>query len=100
MKKKIVLFLAVMLLAGCAPEYNAEDFIGKTSAEIVGMFGDFDCTTMSAGSDGLYRNCSCGYTLREPKESFLGTSSEKLFFIVFDENGVVVRCEEGPRPGG
>jgi hypothetical protein len=41
-----------------------------------------------------------GYTVKEPKVGFLGTSDEILFFITFDENGVAKKCEEGYRPGG
>lgn len=103
MKQRIgAVFVCVVFalsLAGCA-KYRSSDFIGKTSAEIVGEFGEFDCALMPAGEDGLYRNCRCGYTVKEPQKGFLGTSPEILFFILFDENGVAVSCEEGYRPGG
>lgn len=29
--------------------------------------------------DGIYKNCSCGYTIKEPHVGFFGTSDEKLF---------------------
>ena len=103
MKKRIALFFcAVFLLSltGCVYSYSESDFIGKTSAEIVNEFGSFDCIGMPAGEDGLYRNCRCGYTIKESQTGFLGKSSEILFFIIFDENGTAIRCEEGYRPGG
>ena len=90
----------MLSLAGCTSKYNAEDFIGKTSAEITSEYGSFDCITMPAGDDGLYRNCKGGYTIKEPKTGLLGTSEEVLFFISFDENGVATECAEGYRPGG
>jgi len=90
----------IFSLAGCATKYNAKDFIGKTSAEIAREHGSFDCITMPASEDGLYRNCRGGYTIKEPKAGFFGTSEEVLFFILFDENGIATECAEGHRPGG
>ena len=104
MNKRIatLLFCAMFLLAlvGCSSKYSADDFIGKTSAQIEAEFGIFDCCGMPASEDGLYRNTSCGYTIKAPRVGFLGTDPEVLFFISFDENGIAVACEEGYRPGG
>lgn len=103
MKQRLTaVFLCIALVLSCSgcTKYRASDFIGKTSAEIISEFGEFDCTLMPAEEDGVYRNCQCGYTVREPRKGFLGTSPEILFFILFDENGVAVSCEEGYRPGG
>ena len=55
---------------------------------------------MPAGEDGLYRGSRCGYTIKEPVTGWLGTSPEVLFFIIFDQDGIAVSCEEGTRPGG
>ena len=96
----LVCIYLMFSLAGCAAKYDAEDFIGKTSAEIVIEYGTFDCITMPANEDGLYRNCRGGYTIKEPKAGFFGTSEEVLFFISFDENGIATKCAEGYRPGG
>lgn len=90
----------ILLLVGCSPKYCEDAFIGKTSAEIISQYGPFDCISMDASEDGLYRNCMCGYTINEPQAGFLGTSPEILFFITFDENGIAVECSEGYRPGG
>ena len=104
MKRYIaVILLSVFLisfLSGCSSKYKAEDFVGKTSAEVVEQYGAFDCIGMSADKDGLYKNCKCGYTIKESQKGFLGTSQEVLFFILFDENGIATSCEEGYRPGG
>ena len=104
MKKIIVLFLLlaviVSLFSGCSEKYNEKDILGKSSAVIISEYGEFDFMASSAGEDGLYRNCRCGYTVKEPKVGFFGTSYEILFFIIFDDNGVAVGCEEGYRPGG
>lgn len=96
----LVCVCLVLSLTGCAAKYDAEDFIRKTSAEIVSEYGLFDCITMPAGDDGLYRNCRGGYTIKEPKTGFFGSSEEVLFFISFDENGISTECAEGYRPGG
>lgn len=96
----LVCVCLLLSLAGCAAKYNTEDFIGKTSAEIISEYGSFDCTTMPAGDDGLYRNCSGGYTIKATKTGFFGNSEEVLFFISFDENGIAAECAEGYRPGG
>ncbi len=102
MKKYFFLFVAliIILLAGCSSKYKESDFIGKTSAEIENEFGKFDCCGMPMEDDGLYKNTACGYTLKEPRKGFLGTSDEWLMFICFDENGVAHECYEGYRPGG
>ena len=103
MKKQLAVILAAVMVlfpAGCAAGYHAEAFLGKTSAEIIDQYGAFDCIGMPADSDGLYRNCRCGYTVREARKGFLGTSPEILFLIAFDENGIAVECSEGDRPGG
>ena len=101
MKKQIVfILLFCLLLVGCSEKkYDASDFVGKTSAQIIAEFGEFDCGG-HPGEDGMYRNTSCGYTIKEPRVGFLGTDPEVLFFIVFDNNGIAVRCYEGYRPGG
>ncbi len=88
------------VFSGCGGGYSADDFIGKTSSEIMNEFGSFDFVSMPADEDGLYRNCKCGYTVKEPQKGFLGTSPEVLIFIKFDENGIATQCEEGYRPGG
>lgn len=104
MKKQIATLLVcaafLLSLVGCNTKYNADDFIGKTSAQIIGEFGAFDCCGMPASADGLYRNTACGYTIKESRVGFLGTDPEVLYFITFDENGIAIACEEGYRPGG
>ena len=104
MKKLILILLPLIILivalAGCGGKYKEKDLIGKTSAEIEAEYGKFDCILMPPDEDGLYRNCRCGYTIKEPRVGFLGTDPEMLFFIHFDKNGVAYECSEGYRPGG
>jgi hypothetical protein len=101
MRKWLIwVLLCCLLLGGCVKEtYRESDFLGKSGPQIVSEFGEFDCGG-HPDEDGLYRNTSCGYTIKEPRVSFLGTDPEVLFFIVFDNNGIAVRCYEGYRPGG
>ena len=92
--------LCLTLFTGCSDSrYDVDWIIGKTSAEIIDKYGEFDCTYMWAGNVGLYRS-KCGYTIKDPQRGFLGTSPEVLLFINFDENGIAVDCEKGSRPGG
>lgn len=104
MKKQIAMLLicSVFLFsfAGCCTKYHADDFIGKTSAQIEAEYGSFDCCGMPASTDGLYRNTDCGYTIKETRVGFLDAEQEVLFFITFDDNGIAVACKEGYRPGG
>ena len=91
--------MIMCFLFGCA-KYEANDFIGKTSTEIEAQYGKFDCCLMPSDTDGLYRNCRCGYTIREPRVGFLGTDPEILFFIYFDANGIAHDTSKDYRPGG
>jgi hypothetical protein len=104
MKIKTILFFVCLVLLlflfGCSHKYHEDQFLGKTSTEIMNEFGQFDCTLMPSGEDGLYRSCRCGYTIKEPQARFFWTSQEILFFVYFDENGIAVSCDEGYRPGG
>jgi len=104
MNKILSCFLVAVVLifafAGCTAQYSSDDFIGKSSSEILAEFGAFDCVTMPAGGDGLHKSCRCGYTVKEKIAGFWGDSPEILLFISFDENGIATKCEEGYRPGG
>ncbi|MBR6783594.1 MAG: hypothetical protein IKM32_02775 [Clostridia bacterium] len=102
MKKVITLLLltAAVLLVGCWSKYDENDFLGKSSKEIVAEFGDFDFASRSADAEGVYRNAVCGYTVREKRTGLLDSKPEVLIFIHFDEDGIAVHCEEGYRPGG
>lgn len=96
----ITISLCLAIFPGCSNnKYDSEWIVGKDSSEVRERYGEFDCTYMPISEDGLYRS-RCGYTIKEPKVGFLGTSPEVLFFISFDENGIAVECEEGYRPGG
>ena len=105
MKKQItaiaICTILLLSLAGCHyTQYNESAFVGNTSVTIVEKFGPFDYTAMPAGEDGLYRNCQCGYTVKEPQKGFLGTTPEILFLITFNENGIASAFAYDYRPGG
>lgn len=105
MKKKISLFIMLCItlisISACSKsKYKQDDFVGKTSKEIVKQYGEFDCTGMKADTDGVYKNTSCGYTIKEESKGFIDKHPEQLFFIRFDENGVATECYEDNRPGG
>ena len=103
--KKVILYSILLLLllpfGACTKcNYSESDFLGKTSTQIQLEFGEFDCVGKHPDEAGVYRNTSCGYTIRESRQGFLGTKPELLLFICFDENGVAYDCYEGYRPGG
>ncbi len=95
--------MTAVILSGCTYtviHYDEADFIGKTSSEIIYEYGAFDCITLPADEDGIYRGARCGYTIQTSQKGFWGSSPEKIFFITFDENGIAVECKIGHRPGG
>ena len=106
MKKKritlavISIFIIVFLLSAAnrSSKYNEQDFVGKTSAEIINQYGPFDFVTLYPKEDGLYKNCSCGYIIQESSAGFWGTSREMMIFIVFDESGIATGCFESETP--
>lgn len=73
-------FIFTLTLAGCSSKYDAEDFIGKTSAEIVDENGAFDCVIGETGEDGLYRDSKCGYTIKAKKAGFFGLVGRGFIF--------------------
>lgn len=94
----LVFGLLCLTLVSCSSKYREENLVGNTSEEIINVYGPFDFMTMDPSEDGLYRNCRCGYTTKEARVGFLGTSDEEMIFIIFDENGIAVGVFEGLRP--
>ncbi len=99
MKKKLIclyciLWIWLLVFSGCqARQYNENDFIGSTSGDIIAEYGDFDRIPQNAqDSDGLYRDCCCGYLVEKADYSFLGNRFDKYFMIYFDEAGLAYRC--------
>ncbi len=101
MKKKLAKMLCfvlcgVMLLPLCAcgaDPCDEEWLIGKTSAEIIERYGEFDHTHGDPSEDGLYRNTSCGYLTKDKRAGFFGTSPEEYYMITFDAEGRAVSIE-------
>ena len=104
MRRYILTLVAVIMLVltGCTAKYKEDEIIGKRSDDIVYAYGEFDNVlgVDVPDEDGIYRNCSCGYTIKEPCVGFFGTSEEVLFYIEFDEEGIAEGCREDVRPGG
>ena len=104
MKRYVLTLISVivLVLTGCSAKYDEEKIIGKRSDEIVNTYGEFDSVLGIDVPDenGIYRNCSCGYTIKEPQKGFFGTSEEVLFYIKFDDKGIATGCREDVRPGG
>lgn len=77
-----------LTLAGCSSKYDAEDFIGKTSAEIVDENGAFDCVIGETGEDGLYRDSKCGYTIKAKKAGFWARRTRFYFSYALMKMGL------------
>ena len=93
-----LIFMLLFSFLGCTKsQYSESDFIGLTSKEIVEKYGDFDHRRSNPSDDGLYRNCGCGYMVKEAKVGFLGTTPPEYFMVYFDGEGIAYRCayEEG-----
>jgi len=95
--KKIIAFTLIMVLimsfTSCTkPKYSEEDFIGLTSQEIIDKYGKFDIALNIPGEDGIYRNCRCGYIVKEEKVGYLGTTPPDYFMISFDSEGIAYEC--------
>ena len=74
-----------------------KDVIGLTSLEIEEKYGKFYYRLSGdkkRGEDGLYRNTTCGYMLKENN----GHHYEWGFFITFDENGIAIEAYENYPP--
>ena len=60
MKYTKILFLLSLLLifvlSGCGKKFNSDDYIGKTSAEIIEEHGAFDYVLGDTDTEGLYKS--------------------------------------------
>ncbi len=103
MKKLWCVLVAALLLLGiwgCSQgKYKEADFLGKTSLEIEEKFGKFEQIFSRADTDGLYRNCACGYITKDAVRGFLGTDPPEYFLVYFDSDGIAYECRKNI-PGG
>ena len=83
-------------------DYSQKWIIGKTSAEIVEKYGEFDSIFSSdkEKTEGLYRNVTCAYQLTKAVTGYWGTGWDSYYLISFDENGVAVSVDEEYIPLG
>ena len=112
MKKEIKIFLVVLLLLlaivgitlACWQFRYLEfknNVLGKTSAEVEELYGEFDNIGMPRGDDGLFRSTRCSYVVIEKRVGFLGTTPPWVISIGFDSNGIAYRvCFEQGGFGG
>ena len=54
-------FILIFMLSGCGKNFNSDDYIGKTSAEIIEEYGAFDYVLGDIDTEGLYKSTKCGY---------------------------------------
>ena len=81
--------------------YKESLILGKTSAEVVELYGEFDQCTGFRGEDGLLRSGRGVYIVREREASgFLVYVPQKLFYISFDANGIAVKTGVCDGPWG
>ncbi len=95
--KKLCAVLVILLLfslcgcGACSP-YREKDFIGLSSQEIIRQFGEFDHTSTAPDSEGIFRNCYCGYIIRDKVVGLFGTEPPVYFLIHFDALGIAYKC--------
>lgn len=100
-RRIVVFFLLVCLLttlfSACSKHpYDEEWILGKTSAEIEAKYGRFDREENRPQEDGMFYSCSVGYIIKESRVSFFGMTTEELFIIHFNAEGIADSCEIGP----
>jgi len=102
MKRKHVVLLVILTIllvfsiTGCKSyhnPYNEEDFIGRTAAEIVDKFGEYDHIHSDADEDGVIRNNAIGYKIGGGTFGEFGTYPPIYFLAYIDENGICYKCE-------
>lgn len=97
----LLTFLVFTLLCSCTAsgKYDEDKIIGLRSDEVIALYGEFDNTSMPICVDGIYRNASCGYIIKDKQVGFLETKPAIYFMIGFDDNGIAFECtqEEGPK---
>ena len=78
-----------------------DNVLGKTSAEIEELYGEFDNSGMRRGEDGLFRSTRCSYIAIPERITFMGTTPPWVISISFDANGIAWRvCFEQGGFGG
>ena len=96
MRKLCILLMVILVVVstfGCVnARYKEENIIGLTSSEIVKKYGDFDRKQGTPDTEGVYRNCACGYLTKEANKGVLGTTPPEYFMIYFDSDGIARFC--------
>jgi len=97
MKKMRVLFLILVLsliFSACSDyKYDDEWIVGKSSAQIEEKYGSFDRRAVAYDADGLLRNCRAGYVIEPSRKTWHGKTTEQLFCVHFDADGIAVSTE-------
>lgn len=106
MKKCIVLFMSVLfvvfILSGCEKigRYNVDWIIGKDANEIQSRYGKFDGHPQDIPDDGLYKNCTCSYSLPVGHQLFGDPLPEEFLYIYFDDAGIAYKVYKYVEPAG
>jgi hypothetical protein len=65
-----------------------DSVLGKTSAEVEELYGEFDNSGMRRGEDGLFRSTRCSYIVIPERVGFLGTTPPWVISVSFDADGI------------
>lgn len=101
-KKRLSIFFLVcavfLSLWACAQRpYDEEWIIGKTSAEIEEKYGQFQRISNPYHEDGLLYRTDAGYIIKKSRVSWHGKTTEVLFVVRFNQDGLASYC--GIEPG-
>lgn len=96
----VFLLLALIMsysLSACAQHsYDESWIIGKTSSEIEQRYGEFDRFEWGYRDDGLLHSTDAGYIIKESQVSWHGKTTEELFVVHFNEEGIADSCRLAP----
>lgn len=79
------LLIIIVFSTDCSMEYvyDPDWIIGKTSAQIIEKYGEFDrAQGTPSQSDGLYRNCVCSYIIVPPRPAILDIDNPEVYFSI------------------
>lgn len=87
----IILFVILLLPSD---KYDEKWIIGKTRAEIVEKYGEFNSYSTITSPNGKFLYDQGSYILKPKKVGFLGTKPPTYFKIKFNQEGKAYECSE------
>ena len=92
----------LLTLVSCESDwmYDKDWIIGKDANEIQSRYGKFDGHPQDIPDDGLYKNCTCSYSLPVGHQLFGDPLPEEFLYIYFDDAGIAYKVYKYVEPAG